>query len=97
MNAKVKKKNVDKVQIKKIVYLGIIALCVIVLAFMVTYTCFKYQKNAQLKKDADAIVEKYKMETIEHNNKKDQDYADIYFDDNVIYIPNENVIIEYQP
>jgi hypothetical protein len=97
METKKEKKKIDHVQMMKLIYLGVIFGCVILIGFMVSFTCFNYQKNLELKKEADAIVEKYKTETNEHNNKNDPDYAEIYFDDKVIYIPNEDVIIEYQP
>lgn len=87
----------DRVRVLRIVYISIIAVCVGVLAFMITFLCFKYQKNIQLKKQADSIVEKYNKAATEHNNLSDPDYAEIYFDNNVIYIPNEDVVIEFEP
>ena len=42
-------------------------------------------------------MEKYKNVAQENNNIKDQDYADIYFEGNNIFIPYEDVIIEYEP
>ncbi len=94
---KKQKQKMDRVQVMKLIYIGIIFACVAVIGFMVSFTCFRYQKNIQLKKQADEIVEKYKTEATQHNNKNDPDYAEIYFDDNVIYIPNEDVVIEYRP
>ncbi len=81
----------------KIIYLSVIVFCVVAIALMIIFMSISFNKNQQLKKEADAIVEKYKIEATDHNNKNDPDYAEVYFDDNVIYIPNDNIIIEFHP
>ncbi len=81
----------------KIIYLAVIIFCVAAIALMIIFMSISFNKNQQLKKEADAIVEKYKIEATDHNNKNDPDYAEVYFDDNVIYIPNDNIIIEFHP
>ena len=80
-----------------ILYIAIIIFCGVLLIVLVILTSLRLQKNAELKSQADAIVEKYNIEATQHNNKADPDYAEIYFDGNVMYIPSEDVIIEYRP
>ncbi len=81
----------------KIIYFVVIIFCVVAIALMIIFMSISFNKNQRLKKEADAIVEKYKIEATDHNNKNDPDYAEVYFDDNVIYIPNDNIIIEFHP
>lgn len=71
--------------------------CIILLAVMVILSAQQIQKNQILKAKESEIVEKYKNVAQENNNIKDQDYADIYFEGNNIFIPYEDVIIEYEP
>lgn len=71
--------------------------CIILLAVMVILSAQQIQKNQILKAKETEIVEKYKNVAQENNNIKDQDYADIYFEGNNIFIPYEDVIIEYEP
>mgnify|MGYP001772376505 FL=1 len=71
--------------------------CIILLAVMVILSAQQIQKNQILKAKEAEIVEKYKNVAQENNNIKDQDYADIYFEGNNIFIPYEDVIIEYEP
>ena len=71
--------------------------CIILLAIMVILSAQQIQKNQILKAKEAEIVEKYKNVAQENNNIKDQDYADIYFEGNNIFIPYEDVIIEYEP
>ena len=79
------------------IYIIVIAFCSALLITMVILTSFRLQRNAQLKEEVNAIIEKYNIEANEHNNKSDPDYAEVYFDGNIIYIPTEDVIIEYNP
>ena len=69
----------------------------IVFCFNIPHLFFQFQKNQILKAKEAEIVEKYKNVAQENNNIKDQDYADIYFEGNNIFIPYEDVIIEYEP
>ena len=80
-----------------VIYTAIIVFCVGLVATLSILTIIRLNKNAQLKAEADAIVEKYNIEATQHNNKSDPDYAEVYFEGNVMYIPSENIIIEYQP
>ncbi len=79
------------------VYIGIMIFCGALLIVLIILTSLRLQKNAQLKAQAAEIVEKYNIEANQHNNKSDPDYAEVYFEGNVIYIPSEDVIIEYNP
>ena len=80
-----------------VVFISIIVFCVALVTTLSVLTIMRLSKNAQLKNQADAIVEKYNIEATQHNNKSDPDYAEVYFEGNVMYIPSENIIIEYQP
>ncbi len=80
-----------------IIYTAIIVFCVALVATLSVLTIVRLAKNAQLKAEAEAIVEKYNIEATQHNNKSDPDYAEVYFEGNIMYIPSENIIIEYQP
>ena len=82
---------------RSIIYIAVIGFCIILLAVMVILSAQQIQKNQILKAKEAEIVEKYKNVAQENNNIKDQDYADIYFEGNNIFIPYEDVIIEYEP
>lgn len=82
---------------RSIIYIAVMGFCIILLAVMVILSAQQIQKNQILKAKETEIVEKYKNVAQENNNIKDQDYADIYFEGNNIFIPYEDVIIEYEP
>ncbi len=82
---------------RSIIYISIMAFCIILLAIRIILSAQQIQKNHLLKAKEAEIVEKYKNVAQENNNIKDQDYADIYFEGNNIFIPYEDVIIEYEP
>lgn len=82
---------------RSIIYIAVMGFCIILLAVMVILSAQQIQKNQILKAKESEIVEKYKNVAQENNNIKDQDYADIYFEGNNIFIPYEDVIIEYEP
>ena len=82
---------------RSIIYIAVMGFCIILLAVMVIRSAQQIQKNQILKAKEAEIVEKYKNVAQENNNIKDQDYADIYFEGNNIFIPYEDVIIEYEP
>lgn len=82
---------------RSIIYIAVMGFCIILLAVMVILSAQQIQKNQILKAKEAGIVEKYKNVAQENNNIKDQDYADIYFEGNNIFIPYEDVIIEYEP
>lgn len=79
------------------IYVVIIAFCVALISVLTVLVVLRVSKNAQLKAEADAIIEKYNIEATKHDNLTDPDYAEIYFDDGYVYIPSEDIIIEYQP
>lgn len=82
---------------RSIIYIAVMGFCIILLAVRVIISAQQIQKNQILKAKEAEIVEKYKNVAQENNNIKDQDYADIYFEGNNIFIPYEDVIIEYEP
>ena len=82
---------------RSIIYIAVMGFCIILLAVMVILSAQQIQKNQILEAKEAEIVEKYKNVAQENNNIKDQDYADIYFEGNNIFIPYEDVIIEYEP
>ena len=82
---------------RSIIYIAVMGFCIILLAVMVILSAQQIQKNQILKAKEAEILEKYKNVAQENNNIKDQDYADIYFEGNNIFIPYEDVIIEYEP
>ena len=82
---------------RSIIYIAVMGFCIILLAVMVILSAQQIQKNQILKAKEAEIVEKYKNVAQENNNIKDQDYADIYFEGNNIFIPYEDGIIEYEP
>lgn len=82
---------------RSIIYIAVMGFCIILLAVMVILSAQQIQKNQILKAKEAEIVEKCKNVAQENNNIKDQDYADIYFEGNNIFIPYEDVIIEYEP
>ena len=82
---------------RSIIYIAVMGFCIILLAVMVILSAQQIQKNQILKAKEAEIVDQYKNVAQENNNIKDQDYADIYFEGNNIFIPYEDVIIEYEP
>lgn len=80
-----------------IVYLTIILICVAILAVMVTFAGIQIQQNTALKKKEAEIIQKYEDLAKQNENFKNEDYAQIYFDDQNIYIPSKDIIIEFQP
>lgn len=82
---------------RSIIYISVRIFCVVLLAVMVIFSSYQIQKNHSLKAKEAEIIEKYKGLAQENNNIKDQDYADVYFEGNNIFIPYEDVIIEYEP
>lgn len=82
---------------RSIIYIAVMGFCIILLAVRVIISAQQIQKNQILKAKEAEIVEKYRNVAQENNNIKDQDYADIYFEGNNIFIPYEDVIIEYEP
>lgn len=94
----------DNVMNKKItpkfltgVYIALIAFMATLIILIATYTILKFKHYNELKAQAEEIREKYNIEAQKKNNMNDSDYADIYFDGDTIYIPSEDVIIEYKP
>lgn len=80
-----------------IIYVGIIVFCVSVVGLLIALTTIRLIQKSKLEKQAQSIIEKYNIEANEHNNKMDPDYAEVYFEGNVIYIPSDDVLIEYNP
>lgn len=80
-----------------IVYICVIIFCIGILATLIVLASIRIQHNAELKDKEAEIVERYNDLATEHENLTDPDYAKVYFDDNVMYIPSEDVIIEYEP
>ena len=80
-----------------LIYSLVIAFCVTLLIVMMVLTFFAMQRNKELKAQEAKVVEHYNELAQKEENLADPDYAGVYFDGNVIYIPSEDVIIEYQP
>ena len=96
-NLKLAKEKKATPRFLSIVYIGLITFFVSALIAVITLATIKICDNIKLKKEAEAIVEKYRVEANQHNNRTDPDFAEVYFEGNVIYIPSENIILEYQP
>lgn len=82
---------------RSIVYFSIILFSAVILVIRAVLSVYQIQKNQSLKEKEAAIIEKYKDIAQQNNNIKDQDYADVYFEGNNVYIPYEDVILEYEP
>lgn len=82
---------------RSIVYFSIILFSAVILVIRAALSVYQIQKNHSLKAKEAAIIEKYKDIAQQNNNIKDQDYADVYFEGNNVYIPYEDVILEYEP
>jgi len=94
-----KKENSQEVTPKflSIVYLVIILACIALLSTLIVLTALRIDKNNQLKAKEAAIVEKYNNLASTHEQLNDADYAEVYYDDNIMVIPSEDIVIEYQP
>ena len=55
-----------------------------------------YCNNVSLKAKEAAVIDQYNKVAKEHENLVDPDYASIYFDGNNVYIPSDDIIIEYK-
>ena len=80
-----------------IIYLSVILFCIALLATLIVLAALRIDNNNQLKAKEASIVEKYNEVATTHEQLNDADYAKVYFDDNVMVIPSEDVVIEYQP
>lgn len=96
MEKAIKNKEVSP-KFLKMIYIIIISFCLLIVITLSLLLILRVNKNNELKKQAEEIVERYRIEANEFNNKNDPDYAEIYFDGNVMYIPSEDIIIEYKP
>lgn len=96
MEKAIKNKEVSP-KFLKMIYIIIISFCLLIIITLSLLLILRVNKNNELKKQAEEIVERYRIEANEFNNKNDPDYAEIYFDGNVMYIPSEDIIIEYKP
>ena len=76
----------------KILYISVMALCTAVLIVLIVISALKIHENQVLKEKQAEIIEKY-----QEIAKKDENYAQVYFDGMNMYIPQKDIIIEYQP
>jgi cell division protein FtsL len=82
-------------QTMSIVYIVIIVCCVVLLITLIVLAGLKVKENQELKAKEEAIVEQYNNLANENENLSDPDYAEVYFDGGKIYIPSQDIIIEY--
>lgn len=80
-----------------IIYIVGMVLCVVLVVTLVLISAKRIQQNKELKKKEQEIVEKYQELAKENENLKDEDYAQVYFDGENLYIPSKDIVIEYQP
>ena len=90
------KKSVSK-NTMILIYSIVIAFCVAILVVLLTLTIISINRNKELKAQEAQVVEHYNELAQKEENLADPDYAEVYFDGNIIYIPSEDVVIEYQP
>ena len=81
----------------KILYISVMALCTAVLIVLIVISALKIHENQVLKEKQAEIIEKYQEIAKENENLKDENYAQVYFDGMNMYIPQKEIIIEYQP
>lgn len=79
------------------IYIIVIVLCVTLISFFIILLSSRMQKNIELKAKAEEVIEKYKTEAKEHNNKNDPDYAEAYFYGQNVYIPSDDIVFEFEP
>lgn len=79
------------------IYIIVIVLCVALISFFIILLSSRMQKNIELKAKAEEVIEKYKTEAKEHNNKNDPDYAEAYFYGQNVYIPSDDIVFEFEP
>lgn len=80
-----------------IIYIVGMVLCVVLVVTLVLISAKRIQQNKALKEKEQEIVEKYQELAKENENLKDEDYAQVYFDGENLYIPSKDIVIEYQP
>lgn len=55
-----------------------------------------YNNNISLKYKENQVIDQYNKVAKEHENLVDPDYASVYFDGNNVYIPSDDIVIEYK-
>ncbi|MFA6862064.1 MAG: hypothetical protein WCR56_06830 [Bacilli bacterium] len=78
-----------------VVFIILMCLCIALLVTMVILTSIQYSENQRLKAEEDAIIQEYTDLETKNGNLSDEDYASVYFGDGTIYIPYQDVIIDY--
>lgn len=93
------KENEKKITPKFItaIYIVVISLCAALIIFFTILLSTRVKKNIELKAKAEEVIEKYKTEAKEHNNKNDPDYAEAYFYGQNVYIPSDDIVFEFEP
>ena len=65
----------------KILYISVMALCTAVLIVLIVISALKIHENQVLKEKQEEIIEKYQEIAKENENLKDENYAQVYFDE----------------
>lgn len=80
-----------------IIYISVIFACVALLCIFIILSSLKISEYRSLKARENEIVQKYEELAKDHENFKNEDYAEAYYDNENIYIPSKDIIIEYHP
>ena len=72
-----------------------IALATIVAVLGIAFVII-YKNSISLKSREAQVIDQYNKVAKEHENLVDPDYASVYFDGNNVYIPSDDIVIEYK-
>lgn len=85
----------ERIPNKKLPYILAIVISLTVVITLTIVLISLSLNNRALKEQQASIIEEYSNIAKMHNNLTDEDYASVYFDGNTIYIPKDNLVIEY--
>ncbi|MFA6587401.1 MAG: hypothetical protein WCS91_05720 [Bacilli bacterium] len=78
-------------------YSGIALLAVAIASITIVTLTRSAREKAQLAEEETKLQEEYEDLAKKHEDLSDPDYAQVYFNQNNVYIPTKDIIIEYKP
>lgn len=79
------------------IYISVIAVSVVAIVTLFFVTLGQMKENARKKEELLELQKQFEEIATRHENLNDEDYAELYFKGDTIYIPSDRIIIQYQP
>lgn len=83
--------------IMSFVYLGIIIVSIVTMVTLLFVTFGQMKENSRKKAELVQLQKQFEEIATRHENLNDEDYAEVYFNGNTMYIPADKIVIEYKP